>query len=200
LDEVNGASREHRRSVVSSVIVVGDGPAGLSAALFLSKNGHDVTVFGEDETAMHYAHLHNYLGVPDVDGTAFQEVAREQVEGFGAKIRDGEVSEIVVDGGELVVMTADDEELTADYLVLAGARKVVRLAEAAGVEVVDGAIRVDADQHTSLDRVYAAGRAVRPQRSQAIISAGAGAIAAVDILSREAGQDVHDWDTPPDDG
>jgi hypothetical protein len=34
-------------------------------------------------------------------------------------------------------------------------------------------------------------------RSQAIISAGAGAVAAVDILAREEGKDVQDWDTPP---
>ena len=49
-----------------------------------------------------------------------------------------------------------------------------------------------------LDRAYAIGRLVRPERSQAIISACAGATAALEILSREAGTDVHDWDTPPE--
>lgn len=29
--------------------IVGDGPGGLSAALFLTKNGHEVTVFGQDK-------------------------------------------------------------------------------------------------------------------------------------------------------
>jgi thioredoxin reductase (NADPH) len=38
---------------------------------------------------------------------------------------------------------------------------------------------------------------VRPKRSQAIISAGAGAVAALDILAREEGKDIQDWDTPP---
>jgi hypothetical protein len=37
------------------------------------------------------------------------------------------------------------------------------------------------------------------ERSQAIISAGDGARAALDILSREAGKDVRDWDSPPKD-
>jgi flavin-dependent dehydrogenase len=37
------------------VIVIGDGPGGLSAALFLAKNKMDVVVFGEDKTAMHWA-------------------------------------------------------------------------------------------------------------------------------------------------
>jgi hypothetical protein len=34
-------------------------------------------------------------------------------------------------------------------------------------------------------------------RSQAIISAGEGASAALDILSAEAGRDVLDYDSPP---
>jgi thioredoxin reductase (NADPH) len=31
-----------------------------------------------------------------------------------------------------------------------------------------------------------------------MISAGAGATAAIDILSREAGREVHDWDNEPE--
>ena len=45
------------------VIVIGDGPGGLSAALFLAKNGKEVVVYGQDKTAMHWAMLHNYLGI-----------------------------------------------------------------------------------------------------------------------------------------
>lgn len=132
------------------VIVVGDGPGGLSAALFLAKNGLDAVVYGQDATAMHYALLHNYLGAPDTGGTEFQAVARRQVSDQGAEV--------------------------------------------AGAGVV-----VDREQRTSVDRCYAVGRSARPNRSQAIISAGAGAVAAVDILSREAGTDVTDWDSPPKD-
>ena len=35
---------------MASVLVVGDGPGGLSAALFLAKNGMDVAVFGQNTT------------------------------------------------------------------------------------------------------------------------------------------------------
>ena len=58
-------------------------------------------------------------------------------------------------------------------------------------------IAADRNARTSVDRVYVVGRSARPGRSQAIISAGDGAAAAIDILSRERGEDVLDWDEPP---
>lgn len=184
---------------MTTVAIVGDGPAGLSAALFLAKNGVTAIVFGQDATAMHHAHLHNYLGVEDIDGTTFQHLARRQVAAHGADLRDAEVTAIeAVEGGGLRVRAGDDE-VTADYVVLAGGKPAQRLAAAIGAERDGGRVPVDGEQRTAVDRVYAVGRVARPERSQAIISAGAGAVAALDILSREAGGDVHDWDVPPGD-
>lgn len=179
------------------VIVVGDGPGGLSAALFLAKNGLDVVVYGQDETNMHYAQLHNYLGAPDTSGSDFQQVARRQVRELGADLRDDTVTEVRRDDG-FVVTTAAGATDRADYLVVAGGKPSGRLVAQLGAEIGDAGVMVDTEQRTSVDRCYAVGRVVRPERSQAIISAGAGAVAALDILSREAGRDVADWDTPPD--
>jgi len=182
---------------MARVVIVGDGPAGLSAALFLAKNEVEAVVFGQDETALHYAHLHNYLGVEDLGGTAFQAIARRQVAALGAELRDAEVTGIVKQGDRFTVRS-DDGEVEADYVILAGGKAAKALAGALGAED-GGRVRVDTENRTEVDRLYAVGRVVRPERSQAIISAGAGAIAALDILSREAGKDVHDWDTPPQD-
>ncbi|MCC5949887.1 MAG: FAD-dependent oxidoreductase [Nitriliruptoraceae bacterium] len=178
--------------------IIGDGPAGLSAALFLARGDQDTIVFGTDETAMHWAHLHNYLGIEDLGGTAFQRTARGQVEAAGATLRAHEVTEVRVaaDGASFTIVTADTTD-EVDYVVLAGGKAVQSLAEALGAERDGGHVVVDTEQRTAVDRVYAAGRVVRPERSQAVISAGAGAIAALDILSRESGKDVHDWDSPP---
>lgn len=181
---------------MARIAIVGDGPAGLSAALFLAKNGHDTHVVGGDDTLMHHAMLHNYLGVPDTAGSDFQEVARRQVTEAGATLLDAEVTTIVRDGETFTLELDRGEPLTADHVVIAGGKGSRALAEALGAEVRDGAVVVDGDARTSVDRVYAAGHLVRPERSQAITSAGLGAAAAVDILSREAGSDVHDWDTP----
>lgn len=183
------------------IAVIGDGPAGLSAALFLAKNGHDVTVYGQDETAMHYAELHNYLGIDVIDGSTFQEKARAQTSSFGATLVDAQVTELAAgDAGDGFTVTTDDgDQASVDYLVLAAAKKGGRLAEQLGIEAGSDGVEVDVEYQTTIDRVYAVGRLARPERSQAIISAGAGATAALDILSREAGSDVHDWDTPDDD-
>ena len=72
---------------MAKVIIVGDGPGGLSAALFLAKLDMDVTVFGVDKTAMHDAMLYNYLGIPEMTGSEFQKIARQQVTGFGAALQ-----------------------------------------------------------------------------------------------------------------
>lgn len=185
---------------MATIAVIGDGPAGLSAALLLAKNDHEVTVYGQDDTAMHYAELHNYLGIDVMHGSSFQDKAREQVSSFGATIVDAEVTELAADGaGDGFTVTTDGgERAAADYLVLAAARQGGRLAEQLGIEAGSDGVEVDVEYRTSTDRVYAVGRLARPERSQAIISAGAGAVAALDILSREAGSDVHDWDTPDD--
>jgi thioredoxin reductase (NADPH) len=181
---------------VARVAIIGDGPGGLSAGLFLAKNGQETVVFGTDGTPMHHAHLYNYLGVPDEDGTAFQQRARRQAIDQGVDLREAEVERVESADDGFVVHAAGDR-FEADYLVLAGGKAAQKLAASLGAEPDGGALPVDAEQRTAVDRLYAVGRVVRPDRSQAIVSAGAGAVAALDILSREAGEDVHDWDTPP---
>lgn len=182
---------------MTRVIIVGDGPGGLSAALFLAKNGMEATVLGKDKTAMHYAHLHNYLGIPQIAGTEFQRIARQQVEGFGARILDEEATSVSV--AETVSVVTESAEHQSEYLILTEGKNPV-LASSLGLASEEGAaVEVDSNYRSSVDRVYVVGRSVRPTRSQAIISAGAGAVAALDILARESGQDIQDWDTPPKD-
>lgn len=182
---------------MASVIVIGDGPGGLSAALFLAKNGHETTVFGTNETAMNYAYLYNYLGIPEIAGTEFQDRARRQVKSFGVEIIDEEVTSVAGSGPFTVSTTQGESE--SDYLILTEGKKP-DLARSMGLETDEnGAIVVDRDYKSSSDRIYVVGRSARPERSQAIISAGAGATAALDILAREAGKNVQDWDSPPKD-
>jgi thioredoxin reductase len=184
---------------VARVHVVGDGPGGLSAALFLAKNGHEVKVFGLDQTAVNYARLLNYLGIPEIDGPSFQRIARRQVVAHGGVIVMERVDSVTATDEKVSVTTTADGEQEADYLILSEGKNPV-LARSLGLtESEAGGIQVDRDYRSSHSRVYVIGRSARPTRSQVIISAGAGATAAVDILAREAGEDIQDWDTRPKD-
>lgn len=180
---------------MTSVAIVGDGPGGLSAALFLAKNNVQVTVFGLNETAMHHAYLHNYLGLPEIAGSDFQVVARRQVEAFGASVRAERVTAVSV--SNRFTVSTDGGSVNSDYLILSEG-KSHPLADSLDLKKdVDGAFDLTREYRSSLNGVYVIGRSARPDRSQAIISAGAGATAALDILAIEAGKSVQDWDTPP---
>ncbi|MDX1690227.1 MAG: FAD-dependent oxidoreductase [Acidimicrobiia bacterium] len=179
-------------------LVIGDGPGGLTAALFLAKNDHDTVVVGTDDTAMHFALLKNYPGIPEITGTDWQAVVREQVAGFGADLRAGEVVSVEGTPDGFAAVLDGGDRIEADFLVL-GEGRDADLAASLGAETTDDGVVVDLDHRSSVDGVYVVGRSVRPNRSQAVISAGAGAVAALDILSRVAGTDVRDWDSPPKD-
>src|SRR5262245_46456226 len=179
------------------VIVIGDGPGGLSAALFLAKNQVDVVVFGQDKTAMNYALLKNYLGLPEILGTEFQRIARKQVAEFGARLRGDSVESIAASPDGWSVTLEGGERQTARYLILSEG-KGPRLARQLGLTFDEQTgIATDRNARSSLDGVYIVGRSARPGRSQAIISAGDGAAAAIDILSRVKGENFVDWDEPP---
>ncbi|TMT85279.1 FAD-binding protein [Haloterrigena sp. H1] len=196
-----------------SVIVVGGGPAGLSAALFTVKNGLETTVFDTDETWMHKAHLFNYLGVGSVGGSEFMATARQQVDDFGVDRRQDEAVTAVseADDGFVVetsvasetqradgeAVDADDEH-EADFVVLAtGANR--DLADELGCAFDDDdTVDVGVDMETSVDGAYATGAMVRPEEWQAAISVGDGAAAALNILSTVKGEHYHDFDVPAD--
>lgn len=179
---------------MADVIIVGDGPGGLSAALFLAKNGLQVTVFGQNETPMHYAMLNNYLGIPQMTGTDFQNVAREQVQNFGVNLQDQRVAGIEQTGAGFAVTTEGGERQESKYVIIAEG-KGLKLASSLGLSTTSEGVEVDRNYRSSIERLYVIGRSTRIQRSQAIISAGTGAIAALDILSIEKDREFYDFDS-----
>jgi len=182
----------------ATVIVVGGGPAGLSAALFAAKNGLETSVFDTDGTWMHKAHLFNYLGIGSVGGSEFMATARQQVDDFGVDRRQDEEVTGVSEAGDGFTVETEAGSYEADFVVLAtGANR--ELAEDLGVAFTDeDTVDVGVKMETSVSGAYATGAMVRPEEWQAAIAVGDGAAAALNILSSVKGEHYHDFDVPDD--
>jgi thioredoxin reductase (NADPH) len=105
------------------VTVVGGGPAGLTAALYTTRLGHDTAVInrGGGRAAM-MLDTHNVIGVTEeTSGNEFLAAAIEQVQSYGADYFQDYVSEIepVESDGEGYRVTAGNVEVTTDHVVLA---------------------------------------------------------------------------------
>ncbi|EMA51510.1 NAD(P)/FAD-dependent oxidoreductase [Halococcus thailandensis] len=182
----------------TDVAVVGGGPAGLSAALFTAKNDLETVAFDTDETWMHKAHLFNYLGIESEDGSAFVDDAREQVDEFGVDRHQGTQVTDVSENGDGFTVSTEDGDHEASYVILAtGADR--DLADEMGCGFTDeDVVDVDVTMETTVENAYATGAMVRAEEWQAVISAGDGAAAALNILTKEKGEHFHDFDVPAD--
>ncbi|NGM69512.1 NAD(P)/FAD-dependent oxidoreductase [Natronolimnobius sp. AArcel1] len=180
------------------VAIIGGGPAGLSAALFTAKNDLETVVFDTDETWMHKAHLFNYPGIRSISGSEYVELTRGQVRDRGADLHTGEEVtglETIADGFRI---ETSDATYKTEYAILAtGADRSI--ADDLGCAFDDDdTVDVDLNMQTSVANLYATGAMVRAEEWQAVIAAGDGATAALDILSTERGEHYHDFDTPGD--
>lgn len=183
---------------MADVIVIGDGPAGLSAALFLAKNNLSVEVYGKNQSWVDKAMLKNYLGFARIEGREFMRLARAQVEDAGGILVEADITAILKGEDGFEVQAADGQGGFAKYVVLASGPKT-ELVKQLGLQADDkGYLPSDRNGRTNVERVYVAGWASRADKVQAIISAGDGAAVALDILSVEKGKDFHDFDSAED--
>ena len=117
---------------------------------------------------------------------------------FGADLQNKRVESIQKTDGGFVVTTEDGAQHASKYVVLAEG-KGVQLNVELGLTSAGESVKAGPSGRTSIEGLYVVGRSTSIQRSQAIISAGQGGAAALDILSIELERDVRDFDTPPKD-
>ena len=106
------------------LIVVGSGPAGLTAALYAAREGIETLVIergGVGGQAGITERLDNFPGFPEgVSGAEFADRLRRQSERFGVEILPAQdVTEIKVDGDDRLVRTASGGEYRARAVLLA---------------------------------------------------------------------------------
>ena len=106
------------------LIVVGSGPAGLTAALYAAREGIETLVIergGVGGQAGITERLDNFPGFPEgISGAEFANRLRQQAERFGVEILSAqEVTSVGVDGMYRSVRTADGNEYRAWAVLLA---------------------------------------------------------------------------------
>ena len=115
-------------------IVIGAGPAGLTAAIYLARFRRQVLVLHDgDSRAAWIPRSHNHPGFPGgVTGPDLLDRIRRQVEAFGARIEQAQVTGLTVEGDGFQVATTG-RMLTARSAILATG-VVDRLPDLPGVE------------------------------------------------------------------
>lgn len=188
------------RQTSVEVLVVGDGVAGRTAAIFTARHGLDTLVVGPGTSLLRRnAHLENFPGFPaGVDARRLLALIGEQLERAGAARLETRVTRLVRADGGFAAETADGDRIEAGRVVVATKNEVDYL-EALEVDVVrrgsKAFLDVDDRGRTGVDGLYAAGRlAGRPH--QAIVAAGNGATVAVTLLEDGDEPFYHDWVAP----
>ena len=159
-------ARRAQSAQAPRAVVVGAGFVGLEAVEALTSRGLQV----------HLVELADHV-LPPLDAELAPLVA-DELAAHGVDLRLGvsaqaidAVEEQPGEGGSVMVTLSDGDTLTADLVIVnVGVRPASTLAGKAGLELgPTGAIRVDADQHTSDPHIWAVGDAV--EVTQAITGA-----------------------------
>ena len=100
------------------VLIIGAGPAGVSAALTLRMRNIDATILHSGKTALMKAHrVDNYPGLPRVSGEDMERIFRAQCEEAGVTYKTG-LARIIQKTRKGFMILAGEEILNADAVLL----------------------------------------------------------------------------------
>jgi thioredoxin reductase (NADPH) len=107
--------------VIYDCVVIGGGPAGLTAAIYLARYHLDVIVIDKGGSRAATIPLsRNHAGFPEgISGLDLLTRMRAQAEKYGATLRQGSVVEIEKDGNVFSIRTAAGENVAARTVLIA---------------------------------------------------------------------------------
>ena len=107
------------------VCIIGKGPAGISAALYILRAGFKVVIIGKDFGALEKAAaIDNYYGVASLSGRQLAEIGVDQVKKLGACIIEDEVVSISYNNDFEIISTNNKVLCKALLLATGSSRKV----------------------------------------------------------------------------
>lgn len=117
--------REEKRENLYDVVIVGGGPAGLTAALYLARARYRVLVVEKERFGGQIAissEVVNYPGVLSADGGELTETMRRQAGSFGAEFLMAEVESLSLEGEIKTVRTSRGDLDCFGVLLATGAQ------------------------------------------------------------------------------
>ncbi|MBU1083051.1 FAD-dependent oxidoreductase [Patescibacteria group bacterium] len=106
---------------MDDLIIVGGGPAGLTAALYASRRAIKTLVLAKNyggQAALN-SNIENYPGVESISGIELMLTARNQAEKFGAKIADADIESIIKTESRFTIKSTRGKEYSAKSILLA---------------------------------------------------------------------------------
>lgn len=106
---------------MKDLLIIGSGPAGISAALTASARNMDFLWFGSRELSPKIAQapeIRNYPGLPCISGRDFQRALQEQVERMGLAVREERIDSILP-MGDYFVACVNETMYEAKTVILA---------------------------------------------------------------------------------
>jgi len=106
-------------------IIIGGGPAGLSASFYTIRAGLKTLIFAKDTGALEKAHVENYFGFEKpVKGTELIAASRENALRLGGEISENEVTGVTFVAEGFVVSDAEGGRYLAKTVVIANGKSL----------------------------------------------------------------------------
>lgn len=121
------------------IIIIGSGPAGLTAAIYANRAGLKAVVIEKDAMGSGQIaateQVDNYPGLLHIGGYELGEKFREHAEKTGAEFMENEVKSVTENNGVFTVSMTDDSELQSRAVIYSAGTSYRRL-DAAGSELL----------------------------------------------------------------
>ncbi len=110
---------------MKELVIIGAGPAGISAALYAKRANIDVKIVSMDKSSLSKAHvIENYYGIPSISGEELYQRGKEQARGLDIPIIDDEVLSLEFNDRFNIVGKRSDYHADAVILALGSYRNV----------------------------------------------------------------------------
>lgn len=118
------------------VIIIGSGPAGISASLYTKRAGLETFIVSKGIGTLNKVEkIENYYGTPSISGKEIQKIGEEQAKSLNIEIKNEEVMQIDY-GKNFIVKTLNHEYETKAIIIATGSNR--KVANIKGIKEFEG--------------------------------------------------------------